>query len=99
MKKKKAVAYIIGATCAIAVILGIIMLFSPKVITVSAAIAIICLSLASGLIIPNPISFLGLIAGICMLILPPWIVGIIFICAGIAGAVANIFISKKKLKV
>lgn len=96
MNKKKTFAYIIGGTCAVAVTLGIVLLISSKTIALSTAIVMICLSLASGLLIPNPISFLGLIAGICMIAFPSWIVGIIFILLGITGAIANLFVAKIK---
>lgn len=96
---KKTFAYIIGGSFAVAILLGMILLISSKAMTISAAIVMICLSLASGLLIPNPVSFLGLIAGICIIIFPSWIVGIIFILLGIAGAIANLFVAKRKLKI
>lgn len=97
MNKRKMIAYIIGATFAAAFILGLILLVASKGITVSIAITIICLSLASGLIAPNPISFVGLIAGICMLVFPPWIVGVVFIVIGVAGAVINALTANRYL--
>lgn len=97
MNKKKVFAYIVGGTCAAASALGMILLIPSKPLTLSTAIVMICLSLASGLLIPNPISFLGLMAGICMIIFPSWVVGIIFMLLGIAGAIVNLFVAKRKL--
>lgn len=97
MNKKKVFAYIVGGTCAAASALGMILLIPSKPLTLSTAIMMICLSLASGLLIPNPISFWGLMAGICMIIFPSWIVGIIFMLLGIAGAIVNLFVAKRKL--
>lgn len=98
MKKNRLIAYVIGGTGALAVISGLFLLPSSKPMTLSAAITLICLSLASGLLAPNPVSFIGLIAGICMLIFPSPIVGIILIILGIIVAVTNLFISKRQLK-
>ena len=97
MNKKKVFAYIVGGTCATAFALGMILLIPSKPLTLSTAIIMICLSIASGLLIPNPISFLGLMAGIYMIIFPSWIIGIIFILLGIAGAIVNLFVAKRKL--
>lgn len=99
MNMKKTFAYIVGGTCAVTATLGTILLISSKTLTIPTAIVIICLSLASGLIIPNPVSFLGLIAGICMIVFPSWIVGIIFICLGIAGTIVNLFVAKRKITI
>ncbi len=98
MKKKQTIAYLVGGFSTVALLLGIIMLFATKTITDSTAVTIICLSLASGLLLPNPISFMGLIAGISLLVLPPWSVGIILILIGTSGVLTNIFVSKRILK-
>ena len=92
---KRAIAYIVGATGVLAFLVGIIFLPGAKALTISAAVTVICLSLAFGILIPNPICFVGLIAGICALVFPSWIVGIILMVVGIAIAVANVFISQK----
>ncbi len=95
MSKRKSVFYIIGGNFAFSALLGLMMVFLPKGLTVAAATVIICLSIASGLIIPNHISLLGLVAGICMLVFPAWIVGIVFIVIGNVGALINMFASRK----
>ena len=98
MIKKKFLAYILGATLAIAVVLGLLIILLPEFFTIASAITIICISLAFGIVLPNPVSFVGLIAGILMLIFPANIIGIIFICFGIIGALANLFVWKNHFK-
>lgn len=98
MVKKKLIAYLLGGTLAVAVALGLMMILLPKFFTVASAVTIICISLAFGIMCPNPISIVGFIAGILMLIFPANIIGIVFICFGIIGALANLFIWKKQFK-
>lgn len=97
METKKVIAYIIGGTCALAVLIGLVLLAASRTVHISVAIVIICLSLAFGIMAANPISLIGLMAGICMLVFPAWIVGIIFMLLGIAGAIVNLFVAKRKL--
>ena len=54
--------------------------------------------MAFGIMMPNPVSIIGFVAGICMLVFPSLTVGIIMITLGVIMAVANVIISKKKLK-
>ncbi|MBE6681614.1 MAG: hypothetical protein E7600_04975 [Ruminococcaceae bacterium] len=98
MKTKKITAYIIGGMGAVALLFGIILMFSSKAVSVSAAIVILCISMAFGIMMPNPVSIIGFVAGICMLVFPSLTVGIIMITLGVIMAVANVIISKKKLK-
>lgn len=98
MKAKRIVTYIVGGTGAVAVLLGILLLTASKAVNISAAIVMICLSIAFGLIIPNTISILGLAAGICMLVFPAPIVGVVLITLGIVIAVVNLIVAKKHLK-
>ena len=88
MKKKKTVAYLLGGSFAVGAIIGLAFLVAPRAFSVTAALVVICLSLASGLILPNPVSFWFLMAGICMLILPSWVVGILLLLLSAAGMVA-----------
>ena len=87
---KKLSPYITGIAGIWSVILGIVFLAAPKGVCITLATAALCLVLAFGIMIPNPFSIITLIASICMLVLPPWVVGIIFIILGIAVAVLNI---------
>lgn len=89
MNKKKIIALSIGVCCIVALIIGLILLASNNPIKLATAITIICLSLAFGLLIPNPICLFGLIAGILMIILPANVTGIILICFAVIGALAN----------
>lgn len=92
MSKKNLISVVIGAVCALALILGAILLFSSGASNVAGGITVIIISLASGLIAPNPLSLLGLVAGISMLVFPPKAVGIVFIVLSVGGAVANLAI-------
>lgn len=89
MNRKKLISFFVGGTFAFALIIGILFLAAPKAFSVATAIVVICLSLASGLILPNPVSFWFLVAGVCMLVFPAWVVGLILICAAAAGMAVN----------
>ena len=95
-KRKKLLFWLLGGTFAFACVFGLFLLLVPKVLSISAASVIICLSLASGLIAPNPLSLVGLIAGICMLVFPAKIVGGIFLIGGLCGMTVNYMIARKK---
>lgn len=99
MKLKKFLSLAVGIVAACALLVGIVFIFASKGISVAGGIVIICLSLASGLIFPNPISFWGLIAGVCVLVFPPYVVGIVFAVLGVAGMLTNVIISKRTNKV
>ncbi len=94
---KKHFSYLIGIIFAVALLVGVCLLFVSDTVSLVSAIVIICLSLASGIMAPNPISLWVLIAGVCMLIFPAPIVGIVLIVLGCAGTLANLLIAKKKL--
>ena len=96
MNKRKIFAWLAGISSAIALIIGLICLFSSETVSFASGIVVICLSLASGLIIPNPISLVCLIAGICMLIFPARIVGIILMLIGLGGGLANWLVWRRK---
>ena len=95
MFRKKHLSWLWGGTFAFAALMGLFLLFASEKASLMGGIVIICLSLATGLIAPNPVSFIALAAGICMAFLPPWIVGLILLCIGIAGTLVNHYFSKK----
>lgn len=82
MLVRKMLAWVVGGSCAISVVLGALLLIPSKMWSVFVAVTVICLSLASGLLMPNPISIWTLIAGVCMIVFPAWCVGIILIVLG-----------------
>ena len=96
MKKRKILSLIIGIFCTIILLGGVCMLFLSKTASTVSGVAVIVISLASGLIIPNPISFVGLIIGICMLFMPPLLIGIVLIAFGAIGAALNPLLVKKR---
>lgn len=89
MKKNKIAALLGGIFWATALFIGLCLLPSSDTGSLVGGITVICLSIATGMLIPNHISLLGLIAGICMIVFPGWVVGIVFCCLGAAGALAN----------
>lgn len=89
MKSEKILTLVLGVTAVCALLTGICFVLASKTISIIGGIVIICLSLASGLILPNPISFFTLIAGICTLVFPPQIIGIVFAILGLAGMVTG----------
>lgn len=96
MKKRKILSLVIGIFCAIILLGGVCMLFLSKTAATISGVAVIVISLASGLIIPNPISFVGLIIGICMLFMPALWIGILLITLGAIGAALNPLLVKKR---
>lgn len=96
MKIKKMIAYFLGGTGSVAILTGILMLLAPKAFSIATAIVIICLSLAIGIMIPNPISTVGFFAGICMLVFPARIVGLILLAGGMVAVILNPFLMKKE---
>lgn len=85
MKVKRISVYVLAGLFASAILLGILLLTMPNSVVLTVAIEIICLCLVTGLLVPNHVSLVGLIAGICMLVFPARVVGIIFLCLGIVG--------------
>lgn len=100
MSKRNFFSLGIGIVCAVALLAGICMFFIPKAVSVTVALVLICLSLVVGLVMANPLSIVGLIAGIGLLVLPPWTVGIILLVCSIGGSVGNLLMwsnqSRKK---
>lgn len=89
MKSRKVLISVLCIVAACVLLTGIGFLFASKTISIIGGIVIICLSLASGLILPNPISFFALIAGICALVFPPQIIGIAFAFLGLIGMITG----------
>lgn len=97
MNTQKLSAYIIGAIFATECLLGLGFVLGANAYTITMAVILICLSIAFGLLTANPLGVQGLVAGICMLLLPSKVIGVLFICIGIAGAIVNLVISQKQV--
>ena len=91
MNAKKIAAWTVGIVFALILTLGLIYLVLPNVLCDIIGWVVICLSLAWGLLMPNPVSLWTLAAGVCMVICPGWAAGILLILAGTVGAVVNLF--------
>lgn len=87
MSKKNLILLLVGIVCAVAVIFGVYLIITDGSAFVGGIVTIV-ISLASGLIAPNPISLVALIAGICMLVSPK-LVGVILVVLGMSAMVAN----------
>lgn len=98
MNKRKIITLSAGILCAVIILAGICMLFLSKTASAVSGAAVIIVSLASGLIIPNPLSFVGLIIGICMLFMPAFWIGMVLIIFGAIGAAVTLFFGLKKIK-
>lgn len=92
MKKKSLILLLCGIFCMSLVLAGLCLLAFPRQFATVGGVVVICLSLATGLIVPNPVSFAYLVAGILMLVLPKPIPAIILLCLGVGGAVANLIV-------
>ena len=94
---KKILSWILGLTFIAAFACGICLLVFSQAMSLVLGIVVICLSLATGLILPNPISLFALIAGISM-IFAPVPTGIVLACVGAIGMLANglYWVGKKK---
>ena len=93
---KKVIPYLIGGMCVLWIFLGLLLLIPSNAIRITIATVIVCLSIATGMLVPlpaimNPFSFWGLVVGIGLYFLPGWVMGIVFLLAGAVGAVANYF--------
>lgn len=96
--KKKILAYGIGIMCAVGLLVGLVILLLKAPMAITTAVVVICLSICSGILLPNPISFWGLIAGVCMLVLPAKVTGIGMMVLSVAGALANGLAFSKTLR-
>ena len=96
MKIKRLVFLLCGIFCASLLLAGLCLLLFSKQFATVGGIVVICMSLATGLIIPNPVSIAYLVAGILMWVLPKPIPAVLLLCLGVAGAVANLIVWLKK---
>ena len=95
--KRKILSLVIGIVFISLLLIGVMFVVAPRVFSVVVGIVVVCLSLAFGMILPpEPSSFFALIVGICMIVFPPKIVGIVFVLLGIAGAVGSAILWVKK---
>ena len=95
MKNKRYIPYAIGVHAVIISVLGLVLLFVSKPVSLTIGIVVICLSFVCGLVLLDMSSVLYLILGIIACILPAPISGIIWLLFSIAIAVINPFIDKK----
>ena len=96
MRKKSLIFLLCGIFCTMLVLSGLCLLLFSKSFATVGGIIVICLSLATGLIVPNPVSLVFLVAGILMLVLPKPIPAIVLLCLGVGGAIANLIVWMKK---
>ena len=94
-KLKKIIAWIVGGVFLTVMLLGICVLFFPRGAAIGVGIAIICVSLAFGMILINPLFIIPLALGVLMLFVPPYVSGIILIVLGAVFMVANPIVYKK----
>lgn len=99
MKNKRLIFLLCGIFCASLILAGLCLLVFSKSFATVSGIVVICLSLATGLIAPNPVSIAYLLAGILMWVLPKPVPAIILLVLGVAGAVANLIVWLKKKSV
>lgn len=92
MDNRKIYTLFIGVMWTIALLLSVLIMVSGPVVGRVIGIVVICLSLATGMLLPNPISFLGLFAGAAIAFLPPWISGLFLLLLNLAGMVSNLVV-------
>ena len=98
MRIKKSLVLVLGIVGICAVLVGAIFAIAPETFSTIGGIVIICLSLASGLLLSNPISVIPLLAGILVLVLPSQVVGILFALLGISGIIVSVILWRKMHK-
>lgn len=98
MNRQKLIDLLTAVVGAGAVLMGVCFLFFTEGAANASGIAVIVVSLASGLILLNPLSLWGLVGGICMLVFSPVVTGIIMISAGmvILAVTAVSYLRKSK---
>lgn len=96
MKKKTLICLICGIICVVLALAGLSLLLFSKQFANAGGIIVICLSLATGLIAPNPVSIAYLITGVLMLVLPKSILAIILLCLGVCGSIADLIVWMQK---
>ena len=96
MKNKRLIFLLCGIFCASLILAGLCLLVFSKQFATVGGIVVICLSLATGLIVPNPVSIAYLVAGILMLVLPKPVPAILLLCLGAGGAIADMIVWLQK---
>ena len=92
MKNKRLIFLLCGIFCASLILAGLCLLAFSKQFATVGGIVVICQSLATGLIVPNPVSIAYLVAGILMLVLPKPIPAVILLCVGVGGAIVELIL-------
>lgn len=96
---KKKLKLLIGLPCGIhctwLVLAGLSLLLFPQQFARVFGIVEICLSFATGIILPNPVSPVYLSVGILLLVLPKALPASILLCLGVGGAIANAIVWTK----
>ena len=100
MKKKtySVLAYLLGSLCAAALVIGVVLLVPSEILHNALAIAIICLSICFGILTANPLFFCSLLTGVCILMLPSYVMAIVLLTIGSTGAVVNLLGWKKHFR-
>ena len=88
MNFKKAIFWSCGGVSAGMILLGVCLMVLPKTFAVVMGAVFAAISICFGLITGMPVFGIGLIAGVCMMLLPPLACGIIFAVVGCGGCVA-----------
>lgn len=96
MKNKRLIFLLCGIFCASLILAGLCLLVFSKQFATVGGIVVICLSLATGLTVPNPVSIAYLVAGVLMLVLPKPVPAILLLCLGAGGAIANLIVWLQK---
>ena len=96
MKSKRLIFLLCGIFCTSLILAGLCLLAFSKQFATVGGIVVICLSLATGLIVPNPVSIAYLVAGILMLVLPKTIPAVILLCMGVGGAIVELILWWRK---
>lgn len=96
MKSKRLIFLLCGIFCTSLILAGLCLLAFSKQFATVGGIVVICLSLATGLIVPNPVSIAYLVAGILMLVLPKPIPAVILLCMGVGGAIVELILWWRK---
>lgn len=98
MNLKKTLLWVIGTLSAMMLVAGISLILLPKTVAVVVGVVVSCLSLATGLILADPLSIIGLVLGILLAFASKGIMGAILIAIGIIGAFVPPIISLRLKK-
>ena len=93
---KKIIVWGCGFLSVEAVLYGVAAAVLPRAFLMTVGIIGLCLNVATGMLAPNPISIVRLVENICVAFGPGIVSAVILICLGVAGAVVNFLLSKKK---